>query len=118
MALDLIQKGASYFDVIDGLEEAKEPRLLVVDIDIVPIDDGGDAPHNGAILYRHIGDDLGMEQKRVFRGEVKGLLIEEGRNPVGISLIDLPGETEEGLEIFLGLNLLDGDLPPGQSDYS
>jgi len=81
----------------------------MVKIDIVPVDDGCYAPHDRAILYRHVGDNLGMLQKGVLEGEVKGMFLEQGRNPVGISAVYLPGETEKGLQIIFGLDLLDGD---------
>jgi hypothetical protein len=91
--------------VVDGLKESEEADPLIVEVIMAVVQNGGDPSHDPGTFSGQEILGLGMFMEGM-SGPVEdlGLFPEKGGDPRGIVCVDLPGETNEPLQIPGTLN--------------
>src|SRR5690606_32554309 len=95
-ALGGIQQRFRDGGIVDRLEQTEEARGLTVELDVLPVQDCGNAADYLAVAPGEEGCDLGMFVERMLRGiEELAYVLLERRHPRRIARVDAPGQSDE-----------------------
>ena len=96
--------------IVDALEEAKEPYLVVVGLVMESVADGGNSPD---YLVAPLGDEVlgfGVVEERVFRaGEHDAHVPTQRRDPERVPRVQPVGKVNEPAEVPVGSDRADRD---------
>jgi hypothetical protein len=105
-----MQESGGHLSVVPAFKQAKEASLLVMVLIVCVVNDSGDAADNVPLLSCQEELHCGMLKKGILPGIEKGFALDkEGRDPVRIISIDLPGKLQKGAD----LTRLQGDNVDG-----
>jgi len=79
----------------------KKSRLFIMGVDVVAVDDGGNAARDVPAFGRKEKGRLGVMEERVLLAEEELHLADERRHPVRVPFVHGPGEPDEPVEAFL-----------------